>query len=106
MQQRLENILRLLQADYHRAKNITIHFSIEPWKLNQVDHTLRMISKYKEALKKVILFLDDDQQPKIHRWRHGNISQYIASKIIGLRPTILSKELLMKLDDQNIFGSF
>ena len=108
LQQRLETILLLVRKDHHvDSRNIKIHFNIEPWKLNKVDHTLEMIAKWKP--RKVILYLDNEQQPIIHRWINGDISECISSRIpneLGIHPTILSKELLMKIDDRDIFGYF
>lgn len=89
------------------GKNINVSFDIEPWKINQADHTIYTCQKINP--KKIILFLDDEQQPTLTRWMNGHISSYIASKIsshVDAHPTILSVDLLRKLDDRDIFGNF
>ena len=82
-----------------------VSFDIEVWKLNQADHIVSTVSRVMP--RKVILFLDDEQQPSLSRWMNGHVSTFIASKFpLGIPYTILSESLLRKLDDTDIFGDF
>lgn len=105
VRERFRTILGIVGSEDDVKKNINVSFDIEPWKLNQPDHIISTISKIQPN--KIILFLDDKQQPSITRWMNGHVSSYIASKVSSnVRPAILSEELLRRLDDRDIFGNF
>ena len=110
VQERLSCITQVIQKEIlgssgSQANQAVISFEIEPWKLNQADHIISTVSRVMP--KKVILFLDDEQQPSLSRWINGHISTSIASKFPPEIPyTILSDSLLRRLDDTDIFGDF
>ncbi|KAJ3302271.1 hypothetical protein HDV03_005210 [Kappamyces sp. JEL0829] len=103
LQQRLSLIAEAVRSEFKNLE-FRLSFDIEHWKLNQLEHTIDLVSKIQPQ--KVVLFLNQEEQPWLTRVMAGDGAQVIAKRCTSCRPTILTKDLLMRLDDRDIFGDF
>ena len=109
LRERLQITTNALIYELHHSKSsnfeIKVSFEIEIWKINQIDHTVELIHSKKPE--KVVLFLQTDEQPWLTKFISGEANKVIANRCSAIvRPTILTKDLLMRLDDCDIFGDF
>ena len=99
MESRLKAIVEIILKELKMV--LEVEFNIHLFKPEQADHIAQLVHLRKP--RKIILYLDNQTQPWLHRMLKGDISAFIALKC-PIKPTILNDELLRKLDECNIWG--
>jgi hypothetical protein len=97
---RLRAITQIIQMETKR-NDFTLEVEMELSKLDQSDHVVSLCSKLEP--KKVILFLSDESQPWLARMLNGNLATVISAQI-AIKPTILTADLVRKLEDNDIWN--
>jgi hypothetical protein len=96
---RLRAITQIVQSETKRT-DFNFEIEVELSKLDQSDHVVSLANKLEP--KKIVLFLSDESQPWLSRLLNGSMASIISSQI-SIKPTVLTPDLVRKLDDNDIW---